>query len=247
MTAFNRYVLLLVAAAGLGACDSRSLDPNRGDGGPGGSGGTGIGGTGVGGTGVGGTGIGGTGIGGTGIDPVDAATDACPGTGGAITRATIPTEHRATAAACSPSTRAPAPPDAGLMSCTSHGDCATDGSLTYFSSCLHGVCSFDQCLSDSDCGATDVCACANDYYGGNTAYHANVCVHATCRVDADCGAGGYCSPSHGHCGTFEGFYCHGPSDTCVDSTVDCAGCGKNACVYAPTVGAFVCGINVCGG
>ena len=235
MTTLNRYVLLLVAA-GVAACDNRSLDPNRGDGGSGGESGTG-------GT---GTGIGGTGIGGTGIDPVDAATDACSGTGGAITRGNIPTEHRTTAVACSPSTRAPAPPDAGLMSCTSTIDCVGDASFTYFGACLHGVCSFDECLTDADCGATGVCACANDYYGGNIAYHPNVCVQGNCRVDADCGTGGYCSPRHGYCGSFLGFYCHGPSDTCVDSTADCASCG-NACVYAPTVGAFVCGTNICAG
>jgi len=220
----GRILLLLAAsAAAVVACDSRSLD-NRGDGSPGGS-------------------RGGGGGGGTGS--VDASSDACSGTVGAITRGHVPTEHRATAVACSPSTRAPAPPDAGLMSCTSDADCATDAAFTYFNACLHGTCSFDQCLTDADCG-TGVCACASDYYGGNAAYHPNVCVRGNCQVDADCGPGGYCSPSHGYCGSFEGFYCHGPSDTCVDSTADCGGCG-NACLYAPTVGAFVCGTNICAG
>ena len=126
-----------------------------------------------------------------------------------------------------------------------NADCANDaGSL--FTTCLQGRCSFDQCLTDGDCGNGDACVCASDYYGGNTAYHANVCVPANCHVDTDCGPGGYCSASHGYCGSFQGFYCHSKADTCVDETKDCVGCG-NACVYSPMVGAFTCGTNICAG
>jgi hypothetical protein len=70
-------------------------------------------------------------------------------------------------------------------------------------------------------------------------------VPANCRLDSDCGAGGYCSPSRGTCGTFQGFYCHTPADSCVDPTVDCAGCGQNACTYSPATAAFACGSSVC--
>ena len=157
----------------------------------------------------------------------------------------VPSTHRPTAIACSPSTRSPAAPDGGTAICTANADCASDAGSP-FTTCLQGRCSFDQCLTDADCGTTGVCACASDYYGGNAAYHPNVCVPANCRVDGDCGPGGYCSASHGYCGSFQGFYCHTSADTCVDETKDCTGCG-NACVYSPTVGAFTCGTNICAG
>jgi len=157
----------------------------------------------------------------------------------------VPTTHRPTAIACSASTRSPLPPDGGAAACTTNTDCASDaGSL--FTTCLHGRCAFDQCLTDSDCGASGVCACASDYYGGNAAYHPNVCVPGNCRVDNDCGVGGYCSASHGYCGSFQGFYCHSKADSCIDETKDCTGCG-NACVYNPTVGSFSCASNICAG
>lgn len=174
-------------------------------------------------------------------------TGGCTGT---AMRVEIPSEHRAVASACAPSTRSPAIPDAGLLSCTTDADCAQDGgAATYFGTCLHGQCSFDHCLTDADCGATEVCVCANDYYGGNTAYHANVCVPANCRVDSDCGSGGYCSPSRGGCGGYLGYYCHTAKDRCVNATTDCAACntGAPACTYEPTAGMFVCGSIGCAG
>jgi hypothetical protein len=64
--------------------------------------------------------------------------------------------------------------------------------------------------------------------------------------DSGCGPSEYCSPSRGYCGGVEGFYCHSSQDTCVDAAKDCS-CGGNSCVYAPTVGHFVCGSNVCMG
>jgi hypothetical protein len=176
---------------------------------------------------------------------VDSSIDAC-GITNVSTKGEVPTEHRATATACQP-TAGPPLPDAGLSACTADSDCAGDGAYTPFGHCLHGVCSFDQCLTDSDCTG-GVCGCSTDYYGGNAAYHPNICVAANCRVDSECGAGGYCSPSRGRCGTFEGFYCHGPSDTCVNPQTDCTSCSSGfSCVYAPTVGAFVCGGSVCNG
>lgn len=191
------------------------------------------------------------------------ATGGAPGTGGAAGAGgsagagacnspqpgEVPVEHRTVATACAPSTRSPAVPDAGLLSCTTDADCAPDGSATAFATCLRGQCSFDHCLTDADCGATEVCVCANDYYGGNAAYHANICVPANCRVDSDCGPSGYCSPSRGACGSFAGYYCHTAADTCVDPTQDCTGCGAGApaCVYEPTSSKFVCGWGGCAG
>ncbi len=108
----------------------------------------------------------------------------------------VPAEHRATAAACARSRNPLA--DGGFASCSSNADCASDGSTAAFSTCLHGSCTFDHCLTDADCGSNEVCACSSDYYGGNAAFHGNVCVPGNCHVDSDCGAGGYCSPSRGY-------------------------------------------------
>jgi hypothetical protein len=189
-------------------------------------------------------------------------TGGVPGTGGIIdpfgtggtpnacvrpTAGEVPTEHRPTATACNPTANQPPLPDAGVSSCTSNADCATDGSYTLYSSCLHGRCSFDACLTDADCGPNAVCACSTDYYGGNAAYHPNVCVAANCHTDGDCGTGGYCSPSRGYCGSFQGFYCHTPADTCVNATTDCQSCGENACIYSPAIGIFGCGTSICAG
>ena len=160
----------------------------------------------------------------------------------------VPSEHRATAPACKPSTQPPAP-DGGVRACTTDTDCTSSTSYpdAFYRYCVDGQCVFDQCLTDSDCGATGVCACSSDYYGGNIAYHPNFCVPANCRLDSDCGPGGSCSPSRGYCGTFQGFYCHTAADSCVDPTVDCASCGFNACTYSPAVGAFTCGSSICAG
>jgi hypothetical protein len=227
-----RYVSVVAVAvtvAGQAACGGRlpEMGQTGGAGGSAGGGGAGAGGA------VGTTGAGG---------------NTCPGRRVGLRPPEVPPEHRATVTACAPSQQPPLP-DGGLSSCTSDADCAPDGgTFSFYATCLQGTCSFDQCLTDSDCANGGVCGCSSDYYGGNIAYHPNVCVPAQCHVDADCGAAGYCSPSRGYCGSYTGFYCHGSADTCVDPTADCAGCpGAGACVYAPTVGAFVCGLSACNG
>jgi hypothetical protein len=166
-------------------------------------------------------------------------TGACQGTLGAPTPGEVPTDHRAAATACSPTTIY-APPDGGPPACATDADCAGG---TQFQHCLHGVCSVDNCLSDSDC-TNAVCAC---FSGGPTGtVFRNVCVSGNCRTDADCGSDGYCSPSRGYCGAYQGYYCHGPSDTCINAKTDCGTCSAS-CLYAPTVGAFVCGAPTCAG
>jgi hypothetical protein len=110
----------------------------------------------------------------------------------------------------------------------------------------------DFCLADGDCQKGYVCAC-----GGETAtvspppgatdaaaeaYAINTCVPATCRMDSDCGPGGYCSPSY-TCGTVQGYYCHGPADTCADPAKDC--CGSQDCFWSAAAGAFTCAIELC--
>jgi hypothetical protein len=168
-----------------------------------------------------------------------------------------PAQHRATATACSASTviagcLAPGT-DAGSggQACSTDADCAPDGSpSTPYAKCLHGACGIDECLTDSDCATGTVCSCSSAYYGGISCYHPNLCVPSNCHVDGDCGSGGFCSPSAGYCGVVEGFYCHKPTDPCFDETTDCACTGQpgfHACVYTPTIGAFVCGGGVCAG
>jgi hypothetical protein len=239
MNASERHLLLVTAAVlvlGTVGCGASLSGPGTGTGGS-----TGIGGI-VGTGGIGGSGgelaTGGSGPFGTGGGPA-----AClkPAAG------EVPSEHRVSATACSPTQNQPPPSDGGVASCATSADCGTDASYTFYSTCLHGQCSFDACLTDADCGPNSVCACSTDYYGGNGAYHPNVCVPANCHADSDCGVGGYCSPSRGYCGSFQGFYCHTPSDTCINATSDCQSCGENACIYSPAVGAFTCGTSICAG
>jgi hypothetical protein len=122
-------------------------------------------------------------------------------------------------------------------------DCANDAG-SFFTTCRNGVCSFDYCLTDADCG-TGVCSCGSPT-SGPSGYHPNFCVPANCHVDSDCGAGGYCSPSRGYCWSNLGYYCHQKKDSCVDATKDCKGCG-NSCSYDAVVGAFVCAMVSCAG
>jgi hypothetical protein len=184
--------------------------------------------------------------------PVD-DSGLCEGTASPDGAPAVPQEHRAAAVACgrsSPSGRtassgAPASsaPYTG-SACSSDRECTGNGSdpTPY---CRGNQCGIDECLVDADCASGTVCVCGSDA-GWGTLFLRNVCVAASCRIDADCGPNGYCSPSRGYCGSVNGFNCHTPQDTCIDPAKDC-GCGGNACVYAPTVGHFVCGSSVCMG
>ena len=71
-----------------------------------------------------------------------------------------PTVHRVQATACAPN-RGGGVVDGGGQACTTNADCAGDGSFNPYSSCLRGYCEIDQCLSDSDCPATQVCSCSS--------------------------------------------------------------------------------------
>ncbi len=163
----------------------------------------------------------------------DSGLDASQGQGGCSGHAPgpsdVPSSHRATAVACQPN--AFVAYDGG--SCTANSDCAA--SPNFPQSCLHGQCAPDECLTDADCGPNQVCAC--DPHVQAPAQQSNRCVPANCHVDSDCGAGGYCSPSFVACGYLAGYYCHRPTDPCLDAT-NC-GCGQ-ACQYTPAAGAFSC-------
>jgi hypothetical protein len=168
----------------------------------------------------------------------------CEGTAGQNGPRGVPAEHRPVALECSRNSTNPEAPDAALVSCNADPDCQGDtGSLELH--CAEHVCGYDACLVDADCPTGNLCVCKADA-GGSWGDVGNACVPAQCHVDADCGAGEYCTPSRGYCGAVSGFYCTSSADTCVDPTTDCT-CGGNSCVYAPTVGHFLCATSTCNG
>jgi hypothetical protein len=78
------------------------------------------------------------------------------------------------------------------------GPCATDlecqdsGVGGRCASGLRGcTCTYDECQTDSDCGAGMLCVCHDSAYSAGAG---NTCMLGNCRVDTDCGPGGYCSP-----------------------------------------------------
>ena len=218
-----------------------------GAGGSGGGFGSGVGGSGDGfGTGAGGSGRPVGGAGGTG-----AATGGVTGTGGSMcmhrTAGEVPSEHRPMPPTCPSNPPVPLA-SGGVPACATGSDCTSQG----YGSCTAGQCVSDFCLADGDCQKGYVCAC-----GGRTVtvsppgaatdaasqdYPVNTCVPATCRMDSDCGPQGYCSPSY-TCGTVQGYYCHGPADTCADAAKDC--CGSQECFWSAPEGAFVCAVELC--
>jgi hypothetical protein len=149
----------------------------------------------------------------------------------------VPLQHRSTSASC-PSQRGPGPSCVDTMCSTS---CSSD------SQCIDGVngrcfpwkglissggCAYDECFTDSNCGAKTPCICRSS----STDNSANMCdVGGNCAVDSDCGPGGYCSPSMETCNStnpearvegwyFGGpnpYYCHTASDLCINDS-DCA-------------------------
>jgi len=165
--------------------------------------------------------------------PPDAATrmDA-PGSDGPSTAgdAKVPLQHRSTPASC-PSQRGPGPSCAGTMcsSCSSDSQCTAgvNGRCFPWEGLVGpGGCSYDECLTDSDCGARTPCLCRSS----STDNSANVCdVGGNCAVDSDCGPGGYCSPSAqvapnqptNVCWGSTPYYCHTASDLCINES-DCA-------------------------
>jgi hypothetical protein len=76
----------------------------------------------------------------------------------------------------------------------------------------------------------------------------NTCVQGNCRVDSDCGPG-YCSPSvdSNGCTGLVGYYCHTPSDECIDDA-DCSmKNGPMGCMYSTAQGRWTCQtIALCG-
>jgi hypothetical protein len=190
---------------------------------------------------------------------------AAPEVGGAAAKR-APLKHRAAAVAC-PAVRAAgmleACPPGGLQGVAT-GNCRQDADCTKGpngrcnkptigpSTGCDGVCTYDDCLDDSGCGAAAPCQCRTSEASGTP----NTCESdSDCRVDADCGPGGFCSPSvvEGACDCLDaalcdpsehlrctvdgmdvpcecgdacghGYFCHTPDDACLDDA-DCAGKG----------------------
>ena len=161
----------------------------------------------------------------TSLPPFDTASCAEAGS------AREPAHHRASQITCS---------RMGL-STTPCGDASSCLSLLWYT-CNGGVCDYDQCLSDSDCGATGVCSCKGETREFGAQSYGNVCVPSDCRVDADCCPGQWCSPSDDH-GTFYGvrsYHCHTASDECIDDA-DCADDGAvRVCAFDPVTGHWAC-------
>jgi hypothetical protein len=126
-------------------------------------------------------------------------------------------------------------PDSGTPSCSSLSECTAD---YFYVACLHGSCSVDACITDSDCSAGQLCVCANQIGGGGAVRLGNECMTTQCRIDSDCGGGQVCSPSIGSCSSLLGYYCHTATDECLTDT-DC--CGTTPlCEFDTTKGHWAC-------
>jgi hypothetical protein len=164
------------------------------------------------------------------------AVGGASGSGGA----TPPLQHRSTSASC-PSQRGPGPscvttscasqpyPSGVASTCSSDSQCKDGKNGRCFPNeglVGPGGCSYDECFTDSNCGARTPCLCRSS----STDNSANVCdIGGNCAVDSDCGPGGYCSPSvqvapnqpTNVCWGSTPYYCHSASDLCINDS-DCA-------------------------
>jgi hypothetical protein len=159
----------------------------------------------------------------------------------------IPIHHRQAGVAC-PQERAPGSVFVNTCSSVFAGQCTQDTDCTAGMNgrCLPnmrlscaGQCDYDTCFGDSDCPASQPCACRQS--ASDSA--ANSCLNGSnCRIDADCGPCGFCSPTpislcvctsqafcnppdpHASCGDScgHGYFCHTPQDTCLEDS-DCTG------------------------
>lgn len=182
-----------------------------------------------------------------------AASDAAKADSAKAADASVPLDHRSTAAAC-PTERGPGPPtqpypQGQSAGCASDSDCTSgqNGRCFPFEGLVGpGGCSYDECFTDSTCGPTTPCVCR----ASATDNAANVCdPGGNCAVDSDCGPGGYCSPSVSICAwnSPAPYFCHTRNDVCINDA-DCpsvdAGAGScstfSSCAYDPQVHYWAC-------
>jgi hypothetical protein len=171
--------------------------------------------------------------------------------GGVITQGRVPKQHRPSAVECDrrrPDTEPTDIPDSGLATCRVNADC-TQGTNGRCNGNGHDgwACTYDKCFSDADCsGSGGVCECEGQFRSD-----ANMCIAGNCRVDGDCGAGGFCSPSLGSCGHYNknvGYFCHTPSDECIDDA-DCSSpAGRGGyCAFDSVAKRWKCSTAECAG
>jgi hypothetical protein len=171
-----------------------------------------------------------------GLDVADCGCDAKP----ISWDGRVPASHRPSASAC-PASRAPGSPclDGGVpwpngYACAQDSDCTMGANGRCFGYPVPipppggtgqgnlycgSLCSYDQCFDDTSCGSHIPCACRV----AGIAVQPNVCLtESECAVDSDCGNGGFCSPSVvvGSPAPAYAYFCHTPSDLCVDDA-DC--------------------------
>jgi hypothetical protein len=147
----------------------------------------------------------------------------------------VPENHRPNDSQCL-TTPPPSNCDSGDPSstCKKDSDCMAGLNGRCVLSGMDGIecaCSYDTCTSYKECTMGGPCSC----HGSVDMSSGNVCAPGNCQVDADCASGGgYCSPSDAqvNCGGLPSYYCHTPSDECVNDS-DCS--GASAC------GTFDCG------
>jgi hypothetical protein len=174
--------------------------------------------------------------------------------------AEIPMYHRA-APSCCPTERGPAPgtqPYGPNMAngCTTDSQCTQglDGRCFPFGGLVWtGGCSYDECLTDSDCPSGAPCICRTSASDVSP----NICAAGSnCVLDSDCGPGGFCSPSV-FCDArlpgwpAYGYYCHTAADTCIND-MDCppidsgGGCSiPSACLYDTQAKHWACNDQPC--
>jgi hypothetical protein len=145
---------------------------------------------------------------------------------GEIPDLTVTLGHRTVGAECAGERGSPEQPSGCGPSdeCSVHEDCTTGahGVCVSEAGC---VCLYDDCVVDADCGAGQVCVCADDtvYTWYPAARYKHRCVSADCAVDADC-ASGYCLRQRFSCGSVDepsGYATH--SYACATERDECRG------------------------
>lgn len=150
--------------------------------------------------------------------PSPAEQDTSPGPACAAEPLAVGLYHRVEALSCS-ETRSPLSPEPEGCGggpddeCTQHADCTSGANGRCVSGELACVCAYDACFSDSDCGANEVCACAEEPPFEN--YTNNQCLPAGCKTDSEC-VTGYCMGVPSFCGLAD------PDDQVLIVGVECA-------------------------
>lgn len=170
----------------------------------------------------------------------DAATDAPVPDAGACTDLP-PGDDRPVPSACSPC-RLPAaePGTGGSGECAFHFECMAGANGRCSFGMIGTYCSYDECFTDSDCAANEVCSCDGEYGGGG-----NLCVASECRTNAEC-ASARCSPSYGCLagGSPTGWYCRTGTDACTADAECTAGPGGR-CAFDTVGRRWTCEYGIC--